>query len=71
MADWGVEWLRERLKQADTRVALFRYLDTVVDCNSPSALQELHGGGGASRDSAASCREVAVGGFAQRGCGSA
>jgi hypothetical protein len=71
VADWGVEWLRERLTEADTRVALFRYLDTVVDCNSPSALQELHGGGGASRDSAASCREVAVGGFAQRGCGSA
>ena len=25
----------------DDDLALFRYLDTVVDCNSPSALQEL------------------------------
>jgi hypothetical protein len=37
-----VEWLRERLQNDQTRESLFRYLDTVVDCNLPSLLKEFH-----------------------------
>jgi ubiquitin C-terminal hydrolase len=42
VSDMLVEWMRERLQRDETRASLFRYLDTVVDCNFPSMLKEYH-----------------------------